>query len=329
MKMMEGATGLEPPFKRTAVAKTPKCVHPGAITHEGGALIRPYENDEMKGYLNAELKPTRLDKIYRHLHYAGSPRASRALHRQIIVGRKIVITEDVSEHLVWKESGEPRIFLKPFGAYLLDYSFWEEYLCLDRELHRSACGFVLSYVWLVSRESDFRIAMHEKLFPSDLEWETWTEFVRSFTSVINTKSLHQVARRYQYGELRLKRLDRIYRYTPTAFSLRNLFGGFMASSRWYRDVFYDNFGWVLSVFAVVTIALSGMQVALMTDQLGHDSRFHRASYGFAVFSLVALAASLGIIFGTWVVLTLYFYIHAKLYHHRVQAERRKMISSPA
>lgn len=124
MEMMEGIAGLEPPFKRTAVAKTPKCIHPGAITHEG-ALIRPREN-ELKGYLDTELKPTRLDKIYRHLHYAGSPRSARALHRQIIVGRKIVITEDVSEHLVWKESGEPRIFLKPFGAYLLDHSFWEK-----------------------------------------------------------------------------------------------------------------------------------------------------------------------------------------------------------
>ncbi|KAI0481789.1 hypothetical protein F4859DRAFT_435633 [Xylaria cf. heliscus] len=326
--MTEGTVVLQPPFEHTSIATALKLTHPAIIAYRG-ALIQPHDGQEgMKAYLEADLKPTRLDKIYKHLHYAGAPRSARPLHRQIILGRKIVITEDVSEHLVWQQSKDPKIFLKPLGAYLLDHCFWKKHLCSDVDLHQSACGLLLSYVWLVTWESDFQIAFREKLLPADLDWNTWTKFVRAFTEVIDPQSLHQVARRYQYGELRLKRLDRIYRYTPTVFSLRNLFNGFMVSSRWYRDVFQDNFGWILAVFAIVSVALSGMQVALMTDQLSHDSRFHRASYGFAVFSLVALAASLGVIIGTWVILTIYFYINAKLYHHHIQSTRGSIIINP-
>ncbi|KAI1147079.1 hypothetical protein F4825DRAFT_465999 [Nemania diffusa] len=297
-------------------------IHPIIIAYRD-SLLRPNDGDDgMKAYLNADLMPTRLDDIYKHLHYAGAPRFARPLHRQIVIGREIIITETISEHLVWQQSRNPKIFLKPLKAYLLDYRFWGEHLCSDIELHKSACGFLLSYVWLMSWESDFQIAKKAKLIPADLDWDTWAKFVLSFTSTINMESLHQVARRYQYGELRLSRLNRIYRYTPSVFSLRNFFRGFMEPSTWYREVFRTNFGWILAVFAIMSVVLSGMQVALMTDQLSHDSNFHRASYGFAVFSLVALAACLGAIITCWVILTIYFYSAAKLYHRKIQLARR-------
>ncbi|KAI1122107.1 hypothetical protein F5Y10DRAFT_271441 [Nemania abortiva] len=320
--MMKVDNVLEPPFENTA-AKNPLAItHPSIIAYRG-TLLRPKDGQNgMKAYLDANLRPTRLDNIYQHLHYAEAPRFARPLHRQRLLGREIVITEDISEHLVWKQSNDPKIFIKPLSAYLLNYGFWKEHLCSDIELHKSACGLLLSYVCLVSWESDFRIAMNNNLIPVDLDWNTWTGFVHSFTGFINMESLHQVARRYQYGELRLTRLNRIYRFMPTVFSLRNHFRGFMGTSAWYRDIFRQNFGWILAVFAIFSVALSGMQVALMANQLGHNSNFHRASYGFAVFSLVALAAFVGVVIGYWVLLIVYFGIIAKLYHDEVQSARR-------
>ncbi|KAH8719383.1 hypothetical protein GQ44DRAFT_712301 [Phaeosphaeriaceae sp. PMI808] len=324
---MEGKNSLlKPPFESTVIKKALRFTSPAAIAYRE-SLLRPQGGqDEMKSYLELDLNPVRLDRVYCHLHYAGAPRFARPLHRQKLIGREIAITEDISEHLVWHQSKTAKLFIKPLRSYLFSEEIWRINLCSDVGLHQSACGFVLSYVWLVSWESDFQIAQELKLVPKDLSWEDWTDFVHSFTSIVNTKSLHQVARRYQYGELRLSRLNRIYRYTPTAFSLRNLFRGFTASSSWYQDVFRSNFGWLFAVFAIFTVLLSGLQVALMTDQLSHNSTFHAASYGFAVFSLVALAGSLATIFGFWVVLLIYVYLAAKLYHHRVQSARRLAVT---
>lgn len=168
-----------------------------------------------------------------------------------------------------------------------------------------------------------KIAQETNLLPKTLTWASWTSFVTSFTDHIDTKFLYQVARRYQYGELRLSRLNRIYRYTPSLFSPWNLFRGFLAQSTWYQDTFHRNFGWLLAVFAVFSVVLSGMQVGLATDQLGRDATFHRVSHGFAVFSLAATAGFLLLMVLTWVVLMSYFYISAKLYHHRIQSLRRE------
>jgi hypothetical protein len=311
-----------PPFA-SGLIKTPLLfTRPAWIAYREASLRPKAGLDDLDKYLKVDLNPVRLDKIYKHLHYAGAPRFARPLHRQRLMGREITITEDISEHLVWHQSKNAKLFVKPLRPYLFNEKFWREHICTNRDLHKSACGFMLSYVWLVSWESDFRIAQELKLMPTDLSWEVWTDFVHSFTDNIDTQSLHQVARRYQYGELRLSRLNRIYRYTITTFSMRSLFRGFMTTSAWYQDLFRNNFGWILAVFAIFSVALSGMQVAMMTDQLSHNSAFHAASFGFAVCSLVALAACLATMFCSWIVLLLYFYIAAKLYHHKVQSARR-------
>lgn len=319
--MANHQTGLRPPFDTSLIKELLPLSWP-AWTIYNGAAIRPKAGGTDLGeFLSFDLCPVRLDKVYRHLHYAGAPRHARSLHRQILLGRDITITEDISEHLVWY-SKKSKLFLKPLPAYLFDESIWQDHLSANRELHKSACGFILSYVWLVRWESDFSIAKAQKLLPAGLTWDVWADFVHSFTDRVDLRTLHQVARRYQYGELRLSRLNRIYRYSFTTFSLQTLFRGFMTTSAWYQDVFRNNFGWVLAVFAIFSVALSGMQVALMTNELSQNSAFHAASYGFSVFSLVALAACLGAMFCCWILLLLYFYISAKMYHHKVQSERR-------
>ncbi|KAK0631453.1 hypothetical protein B0T14DRAFT_501707 [Immersiella caudata] len=313
---------LSPPFSQkttsTPSGEPVRVIHPAAIPVVDD-LVRPV--DDLKTYLQADLVPHKLDFIYRHLHLAGRPRFARPLHRQKLLGRTITITEDVSEHLVWHHS---RIFIKPLPAYLLDHGFWTDNLCEDLNLHQAACGFLLSYAWLVSRESDFRLARDEMhLLPNALEWETWAAFMTSFTGHIDTKTLHQVARRYEYGELRLSRLNKIYRYMPIAFSTKNFVAGFLSPSTWYQELFRQSFGWLLAVFAFFSVSLSGLQVGLATNHLGQDGDFHEASYGFTVFSLVTLAASVVAMMFTWVLLTMYHFTTSELYHHRVQSWRRK------
>ena len=70
--------------------------------------------------------------------------------------REIVITEQTDLHLTWYKS---TIYIKPFPRYLGSHEFWTAHLCELKELHETACGFVFSYTWLISCESDFDLAM--------------------------------------------------------------------------------------------------------------------------------------------------------------------------
>jgi len=80
---------------------------------------------------------------------------------------------------------------------------------------------------------------------------------------------------------------------------------------------------MVAAFAFFSVALSGMQVGLTTERLLGNNDFQLASYGFAVFTLIALATSIAAIILTWFVFTLYFYTSAKFYHHKVQSMRRR------
>jgi len=204
-----------------------------------------------------------LNKIHPYLWLAGLPKPTRPLHRQKLMNRTICLTEAPDEHMVWHES---RIFIKPIPEYLLDYNYWEKELCTDEDLHKCACGILLSYCWLIERKSDFRIAKETGILPEEIDWATWITFMNEFLSQINPYTLHQVNKRYQYGELRLSRLDSICRFTPSVFSVRNLVFGFMSRSTWYSAFFERNFTWLLAVLVYVTVLLSAMQVGLATGK---------------------------------------------------------------
>ncbi|KAI3540538.1 hypothetical protein CSPX01_08200 [Colletotrichum filicis] len=108
-------------------------------------------------FLETDLQTPRLEKMYPYLWLAGLLRAARPLHRQKVVGRNICVTENPEEHMTWHET---TIFIKPLPDYFFDHSLWQDTICGDEALYKSACGLLLSYVWLVSYRSDLRIA-HE------------------------------------------------------------------------------------------------------------------------------------------------------------------------
>lgn len=157
----------------------------------------------------------------------------RALHHQKLVGREIVVTEQMDMHLVWFKT---RIFVKPLPRFLLDPRFWMDCLsckvaclcsaaparssghrveCEEAQLRKCALGFLLSYAALVSHESDLYIAQESRLLSNKISWIDWKTFVKE---ILKHESIYaHINERYIYGELRLKRLNVVYRFTGLSF----------------------------------------------------------------------------------------------------------------
>jgi hypothetical protein len=305
--------------RRNSVATTPLPNSPfPAIVYQGQHTVRPNKSPDV--YLNLDLKTPRLNAVHRHLWLAGLPNAARPLHRQKLLGRSILLTEDPNEHLVWFEA---QIFVKPLPDYLLDYDYWSEHLCSDDnlDLHQSACGLLLSYAWLVRHQSDLAIAHEIGLLAKDIAWPDWVQFLDAFLDNINLVTLSDVSKRYRYGELRLSRLNIIYRLTPPAYSFRNVIRGFKAGSTWCNAFFGRHFRWTLAAFATLSVLLSAFQVGLATSGLQSSDSFQRASYGFTVAALVAVMGSAAAMFFVWLVLFWYHLLWC-WWHDRVVEHKR-------
>lgn len=226
---------------------------------------------------------SRLNKIHNHLWLAGLPKGARPLHRQILIERKIEITEQADLHMVWSKS---RMFIKPLPLFLLTYDAWTDWLCNDKDLYKNACGFLLSYAWLVCHRSDLKIAHFNGLLPPEIDWAQWTAFVQDFLQRMDIHSTANINKRYRFGELRLSRLNWIYRLTLQHRDLRALKRGFFQGPEWYTRFLQDNFGWLIVVFVYITIVLSAMQVGLTNTRLVQSASFQDASYGFVVFAII-------------------------------------------
>jgi hypothetical protein len=256
--------------------------------------------EDVLDFLQFELDLSRLDKIHSCLWLAGRPQPARPLHRHLMMGREIVITEQFDLHLAWRGS---QIFLKPLPPYLLDPEFWETYLIqkdIDTKrkkqaaiLHGNACGFILSYTWLIRHPSDMRIARSNGLIPK-IKWQQWRKFVKEFLARVDPVALDKVNRRFHHGELRSARLNMIYRFYPPVFNLTHLFRGYTIGYDRYGTFFQQNFGWLITVFAFLSVILSAMQTGLGTNRLNDDIRFQRASAGFVAFSIILLVAVIGL-----------------------------------
>lgn len=257
-----------------------------------------------------ELGLKRLNDVQSLLWLAGRPTPPRPLHYQLVASRDIFISEKMDMHLLWQTN---RIYLKPIPRYLLDYQFWNKILicestancvcnasatsmspnpaqhqsCGRRLLYRNSLGFLLSYVALVQYESDFEIAKAKGLVPDNLMWKNWKALVRQ---LLDQKNRSNVNERFQFGELRLTRLNLIYRLRFAMF--RGYKFRFQDSSEYFQYSLTP----IVSFITYIAIVLTAMQVGLATDRLGQNKAFQNASYGFTVFSilgpliLVSLAA---------------------------------------
>ncbi|KAI0595659.1 hypothetical protein F4775DRAFT_568536 [Biscogniauxia sp. FL1348] len=249
-------------------------------------------------FLKAELSVKRLNAIQDWLWVCGRPMPPRPLHHQVLISRSIAVTENPELHLVW--SGN-RIFLKPVPAWLLEPDVWEAHIAADAETAACARGFLFSYAALVEYESDFRLATESGLLPRAVTWGAWRALARE---LLAAHCYAGVNPRYWYGELRLGRLNKVYRLRKGF-----LFRGYssVAAHAVYADLIRDNFAALATVLGYVVIVLTAMQVGLGVEQLQADRAFQDVSYGFTVFSIIApliagagiMLAVLGIFISNW------------------------------
>ncbi|KAI0438616.1 hypothetical protein F4803DRAFT_565145 [Xylaria telfairii] len=299
--MEKSNSGLVPPFSK---AHAPRSSTPILFPHafrQNSDLFDPRK--DIHAFLRNELEPSKLNKIDRHLWLAGLPRPARFLHRQRLLGRTVLPTESPDEHLVWHDT---TIWIKPVPEYLLDFEFWEKEICDNEALYKSAYGLLLSYTWLIGHKSDHRVAVDAGLLPPDVDYDTWTAFAYDLNFGNEFRTSCPVNERYEYGELRLSRLNHLYRLGAAGFSLWNIVFGFTSRSTRYPAFFQRNFGWVLAVFVYFSVLLSALQVALATEKLGSDVDFQNFSRVIALLSLAFVLAAVVIMLLVWLFL---FWFH--------------------
>lgn len=260
-------------------------------------------------FFTDELDVSRLDRIQKHfigLRLAGRYKAvARPLHRQLMMNRRVIVTEQADLHLTW---GHDCIYIKPLPAYLFDEKIWAKYLCTSSSLYESACGLLLSYVWLVTHESDFRLAVGHEIpllpFSGTLTWTIWRKLVEDLSRTINVDTREAVSPRYTYGELRLDRLNQIYRFSPSILFSQDhaLMRGYFYRYHKYSSFFEQNFSWLIVMFAYVTIVLSAMQVGLASTRLGSSPAFQHAAYGFAVLAMFVPVTMVGVVIALFMLL---------------------------
>ena len=297
-----------------------------AVYHDESRCLQTIEQHDahsVQKYLEWELKVPRLNEIHKHLWLAGRPTNARPLHRQAMLGRDVVITEQVDLHMVRQQS---KIFLKPMPDFLLDEPFWKDCICKDPEIYECARGFLLSYIWLVCSKSDLRMAQDEGLLASEISWESWKFFTQCLLRTINIDSLEGVNRRYHYGELRLSRLNWIYRLSSRNRSLTTWVRGYMYGYSQCSDIVQRNFAWVLVAFVYITIVLTAMQVGLATARLGQSDIFQNASYGFTVSSILTPLIVIVVVVLNLLGLSA-FNILAAISFKRKQDEKRRPMST--
>ncbi|KAI0872224.1 hypothetical protein GGS24DRAFT_508959 [Hypoxylon argillaceum] len=305
-----------PPFSKANALRSSSHIHLPHSFRQDSELLDPRKH--VHAFLKNELEPTRLNEISRHLWLAGLPRPARFLHRQRRLNRTILLTESPNEHLVWHDTD---IWIKPIPECLLCFEFWEKEICDDEQLYRSAYGLLLSYTWLISYKSDHCIAAEIGLLPADVDYEAWTAFAVDISMGNKVGTLYPVNERYDYGELRLSRLNHLYRLGAAGFSLWNLVSGFTSRSTRYPAFFQRNFGWVLAMFVYFTVLLSAVQVALATESLSGDGDFQNFSRGIALLSLAFIFAAVAIILLVWWFLFWFHLMSTIQYLKKIKAQK--------
>ena len=246
----------------------------------------------------SDLSVTELNAIHNHLWIAGSPGNISPLHHQRVLLRHIIPCELPRLHLVWFDR---IIYIKPLPDCLVNDS---RYLNGGLDPSGVVAGFIRSYCSLIRYPVDLVIAKECNLISKGIMWEQWATF--RDTALTKTGASY-VNKRYEYGELRLNRLDIIYRLTGRGLT-------YFTVHRTYKTYFTQYFSLFATIFAFVAIVLTAMQV-LVTIQ-GIPEMVAITSYRFGVAVLVAVCLFFGYILSIFVFMAVYNFVLAHLAHRR-------------
>ncbi|KAI0506264.1 hypothetical protein F5B22DRAFT_454294 [Xylaria bambusicola] len=293
------APPVSPPFQRSDQLNR-ESSSDLAIRH--GIRDVPTEWDDR---INSDLKATILDEIYPSLWLVGqrSPVHVDPLHKQVLKNRAITIAEDPKLHLVWYYN---TVYIKPLPVYLLNHAIWEAHLPEPvgeapehrsrYDKYRAALGFLRSYGLLIRHESDFIIAQRANLLPKYVSFQRFQIFIQPFRSC----SDDQVSLRYQYGQLRLTRLNwavriiKFYRIISRKQTQERLPWNYQ-EQLWQTSQHIQKYATpLIFVFAVLSLILSSMQVAFAAREATTWDAFVRVSWGFSI-AILVFAATLGVL----------------------------------
>ena len=207
--------------------------------------------------LISDLSMTELNDIHHHLWIAGSHGNISPLHHQRVLLRTIIPSEQARLHLVWYDR---IIYIKPLPDCTIirtrnnndDYSSDEK----TTDPSGSVSGFLRSYCALIRYPVDLAIAQDLHLVSRAVGWDAWLAWRED---VLADTDGH-VNKRYQYGELRLHRLDLIYRFTCRGLT-------YFTVHRTYETYFAQYFSLFAAAFAFVAIVLAAMQVLVAIPAL--------------------------------------------------------------
>jgi hypothetical protein len=218
-------------------------------------------------FLKEDLHPSDLEKMAPYLWMLSTQSSHNigSLTHQRVKGRQIIIAEDPKLHLVWVRD---RIFVKPLPTYLLSHAFWVNYLGVGTgdhegdtkkdEIRRSTVGFLRTYAFLIKHPSDFRIAKELCLIPGDCgtTLEKFAKFRADLEGIVD----EDVSGRYQFGELRLNRLNFYIKFVLGKWSFQKV----QTTTAEYFGRFY---GPLLFVFTSLSLILSALQTEMAVEQV--------------------------------------------------------------
>lgn len=246
-------------------------------------------------FLKEDLLTSDLDRMATHLWLVATPSHSHIspLHHQIVRGRNIVVTENPELHLVWINS---RVFIKPLPLYLLSHAIWVG--CLSgvytsgispedaQRLESAGLGYLRTWYYLVRHKSDFRIAQEHHLIPEAVSWPHFLRFIHRFARISDV----EVSGRYQYGDLRLSRLNMWAQVFLHRWKFHKAHGQ-------YADYFAHFYGPLLFAFAVFSTTLNAMQVVLASGDVW--TSFIRTSKWVSVVTLFFVTLICGYLLAVW------------------------------
>lgn len=259
-----------------------------------GGLKTTAEVDQQKIKFSDKLTQQRLNDIHTHLWSAGSKHNISPLHHQKVLQREIILTERSDLHLIWFNR---IIYIQPLPDCMLDHAFFKQVFCADAYLYGLVFGFLYSYLCLIQNKSDLDLAKSLSLVSTKVKWPRWHSLRRAVLQNIesNQTPMGLMNKRFQYGELRLARLNYIWRYT-----FRNT--TYFTTHREYVTYFQEFFAAGITLFAFITVALTAMQVVV--GMQGISDALLATSYRFSIAILVLVAAFsglLGLLFAVLVV----------------------------
>ncbi|KAF5231475.1 hypothetical protein FANTH_13387 [Fusarium anthophilum] len=280
----------------------------------GFPRIPRHSRDQIRKLLTSEFCSDDLDRVSDKLWWMSKQDSTNIwpLHRQVLQGRLIIVTENPKLHLVWIND---RVFIKPLPRFIGSHDFWREHLCSsntseDVRIRRAALGYLRTYLYLIRHESDFRIAKDPTLclIPESISWEQFCDFTSDFVEILDK----DVSLRYAYGQIRLTRLNF---YAPIILHKSY----FQRVDFQYGQYFARFYAPILFAIGITSVTLSGLQVVASLET-GGGANWQGLALGVSV---LAILVSFGLLIGLGVLLS---WKIAKEWKFAIK-ERRRLIKT--